>query len=66
MVAESIADQGLDLAVLRCGVDDVLIPHASREQQLASQGLDLAGVTETLRQLLRSDAEAIPFIAHHA
>ncbi len=61
VVAESIADQGLAVPLTRMGVRDELVPHASRDQQLAAHKLDRAGVAATLRQLLGLHAEPIPF-----
>lgn len=52
IVAESAIDQGLDIRIQRLGVRDELVPHASREQQLAAQGLDRAGIARHLRRLL--------------
>jgi 1-deoxy-D-xylulose-5-phosphate synthase len=61
-VAESVVDLGLMLIVSRLGVRDELVPHAAREQQLAAQGLDRAGVAKRLRELLGlHDAQTIPF-----
>ncbi len=61
VVAEAIADADLDLRLTRVGVRDELVAHASRDQQLAAQGLDVAGVTASIRRLLQGPAKAIPF-----
>ncbi len=60
-VAESLLDQGLALPLTRLGVRDELVAHASREQQLAAQGLDRTGVAQLLRRLLGLEAPPIPF-----
>lgn len=62
VVAEAIADAQLDLRLTRVGVRDELVAHASRDQQLAAQGLDVAGVVASIRRLLQAPAKAIPFI----
>jgi 1-deoxy-D-xylulose-5-phosphate synthase len=61
VVAETIGDLGLDLALTRVGVRDELVAHASREQQLAAMGLDVAGVAAQIRRLISGPAQAIPF-----
>ncbi len=61
VVAEAITDADLDLRLTRVGVRDELVAHASRDQQLAAQGLDVAGVTASIRRLLQGPAKAIPF-----
>ena len=61
VVAEAVADLGLDLRVTRVGVRDELVAHASREQQLAGHGLDVPGVAATIRRLIHGPAQAIPF-----
>ncbi len=61
IVAETVSDLGLDLRVTRVGVRDELVAHASREQQLADQGLDVPGVAAHIRRLLHGPAQAIPF-----
>lgn len=55
IVAEAIADRGLALKLQRLGVRDELVPHASREQQLAAHGLDRAGVAAAITRLLARD-----------
>jgi 1-deoxy-D-xylulose-5-phosphate synthase len=61
VVNEAIGDLGLDLRVSRGGVRDELVPHASREQQLAAQGLDVPGVIAHIRRLLSGKQQAIRF-----
>ncbi len=61
IVAETVLDRGLDLRVTRIGVRDELVAHASRDQQLAAQGLDVAGVAAHIRRLIAGPAKAIPF-----
>lgn len=51
-LAEEAADRGLVLRIVRGAVRDELVPHATRDQQLAAHGLDRAGVVERLRALL--------------
>lgn len=62
IVAETVTDLGLRLNVIRCGVRDELVAHASRPQQLAEQGLDVAGVVKSISEALGLDYnEPIPF-----
>ncbi|MCK6487776.1 MAG: 1-deoxy-D-xylulose-5-phosphate synthase [Planctomycetes bacterium] len=62
-LAEAAADRGLALRIVRAGVRDELVPHATREQQLAEHGLDRAGVVKRLRTLLGlTGAVPIPFV----
>ncbi len=57
------ADLGLALQIHRGGVRDELVAHASREQQLAAQGLDVGGVIARVRDLIsRQGNEPIPFV----
>ena len=62
VVGEAIADAHLPLRLTRVGVRDELVAHASREQQLAAQGLDVAGVVASIRRLLQAPGKSIPFI----
>ena len=62
VVSEAIADAQLDLRLTRVGVRDELVAHASRDQQLAAQGLDVAGVVASIRRLLQVPAKTIPFV----
>ncbi len=61
-VAEAIGDLELDLRLTRLGVRDELVPHASRDQQLRSHGLDKAGVIAAIRRCLGQGTERIPFV----
>lgn len=61
IVAEAVADLGLPLQLVRAGVRDELVPHATREQQLAEQGLDAAGLAARIRALLARPVAVIPF-----
>jgi 1-deoxy-D-xylulose-5-phosphate synthase len=62
VVAETAADLGLAIPISRLGVRDELVAHASREQQLAAQGLDKAGIAKRIRDLIGArDAQTIPF-----
>jgi deoxyxylulose-5-phosphate synthase len=56
-----VADRNLRLRVHRAGLRDELIPHASREQQLAAHGLDKAGIVKRLKQILGIGTQVIPF-----
>ena len=64
-VGEAILEGGLTLKLRRLGVADELVPHATREQQLAQHGLDAAGIEQVLREELgleaRPAARIIPF-----
>jgi 1-deoxy-D-xylulose-5-phosphate synthase len=61
-VAEHIADAGLALRVTRVGVRDELVAHASRAQQLASHGLDAAGIAASVKRVLGLEGgSSIPF-----
>lgn len=62
-LCECAADRGLALQIHRGGVRDELVAHASREQQLAAQGLDVGGVVARIRGLIsRQGNEPIPFV----
>ncbi|MBN8524527.1 MAG: 1-deoxy-D-xylulose-5-phosphate synthase [Planctomycetes bacterium] len=61
VVAEEIADRGLRLRLHRAGIRDELVPHASREQQLAAHGIDRAGVAKRIRAILGIGTTVIPF-----
>jgi 1-deoxy-D-xylulose-5-phosphate synthase len=61
-VAESMLDGALQLPLVRLGVRDQLIAHASREQQLASEGLDTVGVARRIAEVLGcAQSHTIPF-----
>ena len=60
-LAEAACDAGIVLPITRLGVRDQLIPHASREQQLAAEGLDPAGVLRRVIELLGLQVKTIPF-----
>jgi len=60
-VAEAVADRGLRLRVHRAGIRDELVPHASREQQLAEHGLDAAGIAKRIRKILGIGTSVIAF-----
>jgi 1-deoxy-D-xylulose-5-phosphate synthase len=61
VVAEAVADHDLALRVVRAGVKDELVAHASRAQQLAAQGLDRAGMARRLRRQLGLETARIAF-----
>ena len=61
VVAEAVADRGLRLRVHRAGIRDELVPHATREQQLADHGLDAAGIAKRIRTILGIGTSVIPF-----
>ncbi len=62
IVVEAAMDRGLDVRIQRLGVRDELVPHASRDQQLADQGLDRDGIVRRLRAMLgATGAEPIAF-----
>ena len=64
IVAETAADLGLVLPIVRAGVRDELVAHAPRPRQLADHGLDIAGVAERIRRLLgAASTNTIPFAA---
>ena len=52
MVAEEAMDADLALKVRRLGVRDELVPHAKRDEQLADQGLDVAGIKQSIEGYL--------------
>jgi 1-deoxy-D-xylulose-5-phosphate synthase len=64
VVAEAVTDLGLDLRLTRLGVRDELVPHASRARQLADHGLDVAGVSASIRRLIAPSVGTIPFRRH--
>jgi 1-deoxy-D-xylulose-5-phosphate synthase len=51
-LGEAMADHDIVLPLSRGGVRDELVPHASRDQQLAAHGLDKAGVMKRIKDLL--------------
>jgi 1-deoxy-D-xylulose-5-phosphate synthase len=62
-LCEAAADLGLALQIHRGGVRDELVAHASRDQQLAAQGLDVIGVIARIRALIGQQGnEPIPFV----
>ena len=61
ILAETVTDRRLDLRVTRVGVRDELVAHASRDQQLAAHGLDVASVAAQIRRLIDGPAKAIQF-----
>jgi 1-deoxy-D-xylulose-5-phosphate synthase len=63
IVAETAADADLSLTIRRVGVRDELVPHASRDRQLADHGLDKASILARIRQCLSiDDNEPIQFV----
>jgi len=57
-VLEGLSDLGLTgVPVLRLGVPDCLIYHASRAEQLVECGLDVEGVTTQIRAFLRTEGQ---------
>jgi 1-deoxy-D-xylulose-5-phosphate synthase len=60
-MSEAVMDRGLRLRVHRAGVRDELVPHASREQQLAAHGLDRAGIAKRIRAILGLGTSVIAF-----
>ena len=40
------------MQVRRLGVDDALIAHATRAQQIEEQGLDVPGIKHTINEML--------------
>ena len=52
IVAEAVTDHDLGVLVRRVGVRDELVPHASRDRQLADHGLDKASILARIRQCL--------------
>lgn len=64
VVLEAVADAGMQASIHRCGVDDCLIEHASREEQIAAQGLDTQSLARRFADLLDLDSDKIiPFSA---
>lgn len=61
ILCETCADRHLPLEITRLGVSDELVPHASREQQLNSAGLDPTAIATTMHRLITGTAAAIPF-----
>ena len=52
-VLESAVDQGLEIAgVVRCGIPDQYVVHASRDWQLAHCGLDAESLAGVVRKKL--------------
>ncbi|MFW5845645.1 MAG: 1-deoxy-D-xylulose-5-phosphate synthase [Planctomycetota bacterium] len=51
-VLETCAAAGIALPTEIAGVEDVLVPHATREQQLAGHGLDPVALAGRMRRLL--------------
>ncbi len=62
-VAEAAVDHDLAVTIRRVGVRDELVPHASRDRQLADHGLDKASILARIRQCLSADGnEPIQFV----
>jgi len=62
IVAEAVADHDLGIMVRRVGIRDELVPHASRDRQLADHGLDKASIMTRIRQCLAGEGnEPIQF-----
>ena len=61
IVAAAASDRGLPLRVHRAGIRDELVPHATREQQLAEMGLDRAGLAKRIRAILGIGTAIIAF-----
>jgi len=59
-VNELLAAAGLQARVLNCGIPDRFIEHGSREDCLASAGLDLAGLENTILQWWGERSAALP------
>ncbi len=58
---EQAGDLGLALNVTRLGVRDELVAHATREQQLADQGLDVKGVAFAIANQIAQLADPLRF-----
>ncbi|MBA8883831.1 1-deoxy-D-xylulose-5-phosphate synthase [Dokdonella fugitiva] len=59
-VAEALAAHGIALPVLHLGLSDRFLEHASREELLASDGLDAAGIEASIRRRFPDLALALP------
>jgi 1-deoxy-D-xylulose-5-phosphate synthase len=59
-VSEWLHDEQISVPLQRWGVEDTLIAHASRAQQLASQQLDEAGLRQRIVEILSPDAGQEP------
>jgi 1-deoxy-D-xylulose-5-phosphate synthase len=49
-VAEALNAHGLGVPLLQLGLSDAFLDHASREELLASDGLDAAGIEASVRR----------------
>ncbi len=49
-VAECLLAAGIDVPLLQLGLSDVFLEHASREELLAHEGLDAAGIEAAVRR----------------
>ena len=49
-VAEALAAHGITVPMLHLGLSDRFLEHASREELLASDGLDAAGIEASIRR----------------
>ena len=49
-VAEALATHGITVPMLHLGLSDRFLEHASREELLASDGLDAAGIEASIRR----------------
>lgn len=58
-VLEALQDAGVLTAVQRLGVNDQLISHATRDEQIAEQGLDAPSLAKTLAACLGLDDEKV-------
>ncbi len=60
-VIEYAASQGLaTTSIMRLGMPDRLIAHATRRQQLAEVGLDAPGIAQAVREAVRAFRESMP------
>ncbi len=59
-VLESLAARNLPTPVLRLGVPDILVPHATRAQQLASLGLTPEGLAASIGAWVATTQPVLP------
>ena len=61
-VLEAVAAAGIAKAIQVCGVSDILVEHATREEQLMEHGLDVTSLAKRFASYLdMDDSKIIPF-----
>ncbi len=59
-VSELLQDEGVNIPMLSLGLPDQFIDHGKREELIAEQGLDAAGIERAIRERLKHLSNALP------